>query len=729
MLPFARSCIAKLKELGLPFASQSFEADGALIRVSLTPGHEYISIDGVGGIALESGVVDLGSISFQNTDPDLGYAIPENIYNAASLYRSGHVTSYEAGFVQGGPPTGYTKPYSEQGQFAGTITGIPNSIRGRTLKTDGPCLAFSPGQTPNEATGALESNKKDADLASKKWGARWCPPSMFTGKCRMYVQALMGSPLYKAGVETKASQHPYISPDPTQIPPPQLYLPGSSGKGVVIIDTSTGVFLDKSDYSHWLFVVRADQIHVYPLKPSIAGKFARKALRKVVVQDDFDHLETYILSESYPVVAAEQIIPIDPQIPMSGCGYGWHWAWETPVADLVQNIVFEQDESHSAMRSTHFRITFTPNYSEIEGKKTTTWDMLRSTISGPTEWAAHSQLFCIASPLFGSNFLSKLLPKSTNLFNSGSTFYVFYKRDELELCTYAGGVKIAVTDTWGPTSQWNDGWHLGMRDAGRSIDVRGYEIYGKFSDTASTFQRSDNFQKSAVYDKQEAGETIPGNYSLLRAVYPDYGYPLEGDVLTGPSTWAFETILRPSPEFPVEVESGGGYYRAFRFININYSDTFTCQNVAAIPFFDAEAIYFYSHSQQVHTLAYQKNETYRNGALSKTLIADGVVYEAFTWSQYHAFTPTSTEVVPPKTTTTDFTECQLVCSSGTFPATFSDGLLAMFWNPLEGAVSATIATTSGINRGAPAVIAEGYIDAVGAGLGATATLPIVIGWA
>ncbi len=47
-LPFARSCVAKLKRLGLPYASQSFEIDGASIKVRIEPGHEYIRIEGEG---------------------------------------------------------------------------------------------------------------------------------------------------------------------------------------------------------------------------------------------------------------------------------------------------------------------------------------------------------------------------------------------------------------------------------------------------------------------------------------------------------------------------------------------------------------------------------------------------------------------------------------------------------------------------------------------------------
>jgi len=43
-LPFARSCITKLKKLGLAYASQSYEIEGVSINVRIEPGHEYIRL-------------------------------------------------------------------------------------------------------------------------------------------------------------------------------------------------------------------------------------------------------------------------------------------------------------------------------------------------------------------------------------------------------------------------------------------------------------------------------------------------------------------------------------------------------------------------------------------------------------------------------------------------------------------------------------------------------------
>lgn len=727
-LPFARSRIRALKTLGMRYVSQTYTVNGVTINVRLENGTEYIRIDGGGTINMESGVIDLRSVSFQNTDPELGYAVPTNSYDPAHLYHSAHATSYQAPFTRGVPPR-LTKP-GDGGQFAGVIDGIPGNIRGHVNKEDRDSIAFSPGSLAGD-DGTVSTNPSDSALAEKRWGARWCPPSIFTGKCRMYVQALMGSPLYTDPAKVSdARQHPYITPDPKYIPQPQLYLPGSDGKGKAIIDTSTGVILDKTYYSHWLFVVRANKVDVYPLKPSSAGKAALQALRKIKDPTDFDHMEAYILSESYPVVADKQEIKVSPQLPMLGCGYGWHWAWSTATADIVVNDRFDQDISHTAMRSTHFRISFSPYYSEVDGKRTTTWNLTRTTVSGPTDWAAHFQLFCIAHPIFGSNYLSKMLPKYSNLFNCTAPFYVFYKRDEIQIIRYSGGKNESYADEWGPTSGWNSRWHLGLRDAGHQVDAKGYEIYGEFTGhTARTNQRHDIFSRTALFNKSGAGERIDGIPALMRAVHPNYGYPLEGDVFTGTSTFAYDTILRPYPAFPASVEYGGGFWRTMQYINEQREQTHACRNVAAVPFFDAEAVYFYSSTQTTTTQDYKIENTYRTAAMTRTDYVDGAEYTSYLWSQYDTTTPIASSNPPPETNVVNTEDCKLFCSNGTFPATFSASLLWMFWDPMSEVVSATLATTSGVNQESPVVISDGYIDAVGAGAGGKAALPIIVGWA
>jgi hypothetical protein len=66
-LPFARSCVTKLKKLGLPYADQSYEVDGVSIKVRIQPGHEYIRIED--RVSVLSGAIRGGQI-FEPPVPD-----------------------------------------------------------------------------------------------------------------------------------------------------------------------------------------------------------------------------------------------------------------------------------------------------------------------------------------------------------------------------------------------------------------------------------------------------------------------------------------------------------------------------------------------------------------------------------------------------------------------------------------------------------------------------------
>lgn len=67
LLPFARSRIKALKALGIAYASQSFEVDGASVKVSIEPGHEYLRIEGggaFGGVTQDSEQITVGDSTF-----------------------------------------------------------------------------------------------------------------------------------------------------------------------------------------------------------------------------------------------------------------------------------------------------------------------------------------------------------------------------------------------------------------------------------------------------------------------------------------------------------------------------------------------------------------------------------------------------------------------------------------------------------------------------------------
>ena len=64
-LPFARSCVAKLKKLGIGYASMSYIVGGATVKVRIVPGHEYIEIVGGGYF-----VSVFPGVQYPETDPE-----------------------------------------------------------------------------------------------------------------------------------------------------------------------------------------------------------------------------------------------------------------------------------------------------------------------------------------------------------------------------------------------------------------------------------------------------------------------------------------------------------------------------------------------------------------------------------------------------------------------------------------------------------------------------------
>lgn len=110
LLPFARSCITKLRKLGLPYAEQSYEVDGVSVKVSIAPGYEYIRLEGsVGGY--EFFVSDQ---RYTDTDPDP---------NAISLSTEGADGSPGTTTADGVLQLGCGVGFPNKPLFANTLTG------------------------------------------------------------------------------------------------------------------------------------------------------------------------------------------------------------------------------------------------------------------------------------------------------------------------------------------------------------------------------------------------------------------------------------------------------------------------------------------------------------------------------------------------------------------------------------------------------------------------------
>lgn len=132
----------------------------------------------------------------------------------------------------------------------------------------------------------------------------------------------------------------------------------------VVLNTSSGVYLDPTTGNHWLFCPVVGSISVYPLSRQSAARHSgntsyrttRISQRNTDYSHDREHLG-YILSRSLPWVKMNQPSTLTSTSAPKLDGVQRHWNWTGLVADIVNNETYDQgDGVNYGMRSTHFRM-------------------------------------------------------------------------------------------------------------------------------------------------------------------------------------------------------------------------------------------------------------------------------------------------------------------------------------------------------------------------------------
>jgi len=466
-LSAARGFVARLKKLGLPYASQSYEVDGASINVSIEPGHEYIRIEGGGFCLLEmdNGIVDL--ISTGENSP--------NRFAPGILYETSHAAAYNAAFILGADgwrrkPA--TKPVTSAGQLSGIVSAGKTFV-GKVPVDAKPALSYSPATQGVDQGGgitAYEDVTDDDMLYQNKLVTSQCPPSIFTGKCRLYVQSMYGRHLYKRANDNKTGDARSFPRSAGNVPAPAISVESFmsqsdtealSGGEVprILITTGSGVFLDKTTGKHWLINTGYWSVAVYPLIADTCGEKLRKHLvtSDPLTVDDIEHLEAYILSTCRPQASAVAVLSF-PEIGGWAMGYSWHWNWTGDKADIVVQNQWLQEISDGKewykMSSEHFRLTITPTQvaATDSAPTTTTFTIALSTVEALTYWSVNRVFWCIAEPGWATGGMDKTTPKYTKMFACDAPFYVFYVRDALKVCRVHVEEKPAgdtVTESYG----------------------------------------------------------------------------------------------------------------------------------------------------------------------------------------------------------------------------------------------------------------------------------------
>lgn len=602
-LPFARSRLKALRATGLHSASQQFVmSDGVEVKVRCVGEQDYIRISGGAlPISMDAGLIDLKGVT-------PGHPLR---YTSGTRQDTASTQSYNAPFTvaaTGGKWAAWRSNPAQvpRHQIAGTVV-VPQ-FAGH-LKAGALAPSFSAKRKavdPATEPPTWTDDPEDAALLAKKRMAKTCPASMFTGRMRLYVQAMYGRPLYEygsdAGVEpsTPGVQGPSLAPGAM----PALTLPAYKHKGddtvypPLTVDTSTGVFYSAS--KHWLVQITAGALNVYPLLSSDRGEALRKYLNAAKLPDkqpmdpaDKDKLEAFILAYCLPDI--KNVVSVD--CPGAGAaysmGYGWHWNWSGTAADVVTSTTFDQGGGKAAMESTHRRVSVTLNAGQFSAS--------HQVIDNKKRWAVNRVFWCIAEPQWGEVLSTlKSTPKNSTLFDCEATFYAFYVRDDLRLCRIKVEAVAATPDTrtlsvgfasttYGVVpSEFTAGMLDGYCDDAAAtgphhkatISIGTTVVSGLVIGKTTNYTRWDVYGKREVVPPTRFGANdlflAAGNFAEMVYGYDvPYGAGYQTDIVWGPGY----TNVTPAPTVEFTRSTNNGVR--------SESSTLT----AVVPFHDAEAIF------------------------------------------------------------------------------------------------------------------------------------------
>jgi len=751
-LPFARNCIKRLRATGLQYASQKFEIEGAIVEVRIVGDEDFIRLTGEGcTLALDSGVIDVHSIA----------PLAAERYLPGTLYDAGSTQTYNANFNKVEEDGSLTNPAkTDAGQLSGEL-----NTRGRFRGKLKSSTAFAPGKIPAvPATDPPTQVPDPADdtLHAKKSTAVLCPASIFTGKTRLYVQAMYGLPLYEykrdgsllkvnvpLAVENSTSAAPalwlpaYV--DPRDFTTDEYGVRHMASYADVLLDTSCGVWLDTITGNHWLLNPTNGEIRVYPLKSSACGERLRKYLTDANTElnaTDREHLEAYILSRSLPDVKHKQTAG-GFSCGAYSMGYGWHWNWDGTVADIVVNTTFAQDATNSAMRSSHYRMVPTmtplpmPEGGWSFGDTRQTWAATVTLVEGPIDWCAYRFYWCITEPDYGSMALSKTTPQHTNMFVCDAPFYAFYVRNELKMCRiavsyhpagagirtmspgFAGSTVFQANNVTYSTLGEQSGWLEENNNTGASFDAT-ISIGGVVTPVLKGPLTNTGFRIDLTGKTFGAWSFFSSDVFQVYGEVFDYGYPPYQQV-----TRDRRSVTTYNSVYTYSIETS------------SFSESSRSDGEIVIPFYDAEAAYVrYDTIRERHNVG--STQAWNSGPYSfaEKKVIDvydgGTSYHLeevikYSWGAGGGGAGATGGATGPLDVTADYdvsSDAQLVCHAGAIPATFTN--LSEFHANAVDEVDAEFGTLSATSVTAPVVIAPGYVGSVG--VSSAPTAPVIVGW-
>ena len=326
-LPYGKQLVRQLLASRQPYGKHvGRPGTGVLVEAWASGEHRWVRItaEECGPFLMESGIVGLQNIGF--------------------LYI--HLND---GLMHYNPQI---RAYGADKKLLGKLNKLPG-----IASTPTPELQPTPAMSAELDGEGTRDPGSEALLAAKKYCAATIPPSIFTGKLRLYFQAHYGKKLAIWD----------FSPNLANQPPSLDWTTRKSGSDYTFQfhSSHTGIFTDSAK-RHWLVQLgvkvssaTANQANVFRLVASPCMEKLRPLLLDPDVSaDDKERIEAYILADSYPdpefCVSKAVSIPLNHSL-----GYGWHFNWSGTAADIVEIETINTGGSNYKHRSTHRRINIT----------------------------------------------------------------------------------------------------------------------------------------------------------------------------------------------------------------------------------------------------------------------------------------------------------------------------------------------------------------------------------
>ena len=422
------------------------------------------------------------------------------------------------------------------------------------------------------------------------------PASLFTGRTKGYVKALIGSPrsdLVLSDASLGLARPILAVSTQSRI---DALIPASN------IGSGCGIFKSPIDHKHFLIFPSGSVAYIYPMETTPCVERFRKFLSSEDISTaDKERIEAYILAHSIPAITPSQAIDY-PDSPTDALGYGWHFNFDGNVCDLVDVKSYTED-GFNWFESTHIRLSF----AYADGS----FSVTRSIVSGPDKWSVSRNKNVIAFPDWTSKQLIKAgnLPAASPSSVQTGTVYAFYRKNELMVVSYQGSPSTnARTRTSTPTYYGGtkyESYFIGYLKTGESGVTKAITAWTGYTNVFSCGGVSvgvENFNRKVREDAHTwIGRTHPASTPTIEWAAgagtwnvangdPHYSitYGVDGTPTISGITWTINTFTDSV------VQQGSSAEDRWHHTIKTYSEVQSSSTLLIIPFYDAQAVYFSS---------------------------------------------------------------------------------------------------------------------------------------